>query len=204
MGISERKEREKQEMRKRILDAAMKMFLEDGYDKTSIRHIAEKIEYSPATIYLYFRDKDELLYEVQKEAFEKLTVAFRKEATSADPLVRLKEIAHSYINFGMNNLELYDLMFIIRAPMNVVEEHQVWDNGSDAFEYLLKCLVECMEEKLIRFNDLTVAALSVWSMSHGLVSLNVRCRLKVMQLGEKELMDYINKSIDEYMELIKI
>ena len=52
MGISERKEREKQEMRRKILDAAFEMFVEVGYERTSIRAIAEKIEYSPATIYL--------------------------------------------------------------------------------------------------------------------------------------------------------
>ena len=60
MGIAERKEREKMEMHDRILQAATVMFLEDGYEKTSIRNIADKIEYSPATIYLYFKDKDEL------------------------------------------------------------------------------------------------------------------------------------------------
>jgi AcrR family transcriptional regulator len=50
MGISERKERERQEMRERIIEASMKMFIEEGYEKTSIRNIAEKIEYSPATL----------------------------------------------------------------------------------------------------------------------------------------------------------
>jgi AcrR family transcriptional regulator len=53
MGISDRKEREKQEMKQLIIDAAMRMFVEDGYEKTSIRNIADKIEYSPGTIYLY-------------------------------------------------------------------------------------------------------------------------------------------------------
>jgi AcrR family transcriptional regulator len=60
MGILERKEREKQEMRDLILNVATEMFIEEGYDKTSIRKIADKIEYSPATIYLYFKDKDEI------------------------------------------------------------------------------------------------------------------------------------------------
>jgi AcrR family transcriptional regulator len=61
MGIKERKELEKQKMRKLILDNAMKLFLEKGFENITIRHIAEKIEYSPATIYLYFKDKDEIM-----------------------------------------------------------------------------------------------------------------------------------------------
>ena len=54
-------------MKKLIIDAALRMFVEDGYEKTSIRNIADKIEYSPGTIYLYYKDKDELLYAVQKD-----------------------------------------------------------------------------------------------------------------------------------------
>lgn len=202
MGILERKEREKQEMRKRILHAAMTMFLEEGYDKTSIRNIAEKIEYSPATLYLYFKDKDELLYEVQKEAFIQLHETFLKDITSGEPLEQLRQICRSYVRFGLNNPELYDLMFIIRAPMNVVEEKEAWENGTDAFGTLIGILQRCIENKLIRYNDVMIAALSVWSMTHGLVSLDVRCRLKVMEMTEENLLNAIDITIEEFLRVI--
>lgn len=202
MGISERKEREKLEMRKRILDAAMAMFLADGYDKTSIRNIAEKIEYSPATIYLYFKDKDELLYEVQKEAFLKLNETFDREVVADEPLERLRQLCRSYVTFGKNNPELYDLMFIIRAPMNVVDEHQMWENGSNSFDTLVAILKECIEKKLIRYNDVMIAALSVWAMGHGLVSLDVRCRFKVMKMQEADIYKAIDFSIEEFLRVI--
>ncbi len=202
MGISERKERDKQEMQKRILDAAMKMFLEEGYEKTSLRNIAEKIEYSPATIYLYFKDKDELLYEVQKQAFEQLNEEYAKKVIATNPLERLKEICYTYITFGLANQELYDLMFIIRAPMNCIDEEGMWENGSDAFGFLVQCLSECIEQKLIRYNDVMLAAMNVWAMGHGLVSLDVRCRFKVMQLEESDLENVINQSIHEFIRVI--
>ncbi|HEY9245546.1 MAG TPA: helix-turn-helix domain-containing protein, partial [Candidatus Methanoperedens sp.] len=72
MGIKERKELEKQEMRKLILDTAMRLILEKGFENVTIRHIAEEIEYSPATIYLYFKDKDDIIYTLHREGFEKL------------------------------------------------------------------------------------------------------------------------------------
>jgi AcrR family transcriptional regulator len=62
MGISERKDREKQEMIELILDEAMKLIIAEGYDNITMRKIADKIEYSPTTIYLYFKDKSEILY----------------------------------------------------------------------------------------------------------------------------------------------
>ena len=72
MGIIERKERDKQEMRLKILETAKQIFIEEGFEKASIRAIADRIEYSPATIYLYFKDKNELFFSVHETGFEKL------------------------------------------------------------------------------------------------------------------------------------
>jgi len=203
MGISERKERDKQEMRRKIIEAAATMFLEDGYERTSIRNIAEKIEYSPATLYLYYKDKDELLYEVQKEYFGKLYEYFREKCTAEDPFERLHQICKAYVHFGIDNPQYYDLMFIIRAPMNVIEEKEMWTNGEESFGFLLQALTECFEKGCIRYQDVMTAALSIWAMGHGLISLNIRCRLKVMQLEEASIPGIIDHAIGEYLRLIK-
>ncbi len=203
MGITERKERDRVEMKQRIIDAAIQMFLEEGYEKTSIRNIADKIEYSPATIYLYYKDKDELLYDVQAQAFEKLHNAFRERATAKDAFKRLQEIMATYIDFGKKNQELYDLMFIIRAPMNGLKEKDPWDNGHDCFGFVVQCIAECIEQKLIRYTDTMLASLSVWSMAHGLVSLDLRCRLRVMDMDDAAVLAIIEKSSQEYLNFIK-
>ena len=190
-------------MRELIRNAAMKMFLEDGYAKTSIRNIAEAIEYSPGTIYLYFKDKDELLYEVQADAYGKLLEAFRREATSTDPLEKLRQIGQIYINFGLNNPELYDLMFIIRAPTNVDEElHKA--NGGNCLNFLVDCLAECIHNKLLRITDVQLATLQVWSTAHGLVSLNLRCRLKIMIESEEAIPQVLIKAMDDYLTSITV
>ncbi len=203
MGIAERKERERLEMRERIIQGALQMFLEEGYEKTSIRNIAEKIEYSPATIYLYYKDKDELLYEVQKQCFDMLAEIFQKEATAHDPFTRLEQICYTYIKFGRENAQLYDLMFIIKAPMNVVVEQKLWTNGHDAFGFLVHTLRQCIEQKQVRFKDPITAALQVWAMGHGLIALDIRCRIKVLEMTEEQVQCTIHDSIKEYLELIK-
>lgn len=203
MGISERKEREKTEMKQLIMSAALKMFLEDGYAKTSIRNIADAIEYSPGTIYLYYKDKDELLYEVQGFAYGELLAAFRKNATSKNPVERLTQIGKTYVNFGLDNPELYDLMFIIRAPMNVDETiHKA--NGDATFTFLINCLEECISQNLLRLKDVKMGALQVWSMSHGMVSLNLRCRLKIMEMTENQVRETLAASIEDYIESITL
>lgn len=200
MGISERKEREKLDKKQLIRSAAMKMFLEDGYAKTSIRKIADAIEYSPGTIYLYYKDKDELLYDVQHDAFNQLLEAFKTKAKHKDPVKKLMQIGQTYVSFGLQNPELYDLMFIIRAPTNVDEElHK--DNGEPTFDYLVDCLKECIEKDLLRMNDVQLCALQTWSVAHGLVSLDLRCRLKVMS-ADIDKSKVLNSAIESYVKLL--
>ena len=121
MGISQRKEREKEEMRQRILDAALHLFRERGYDGVSIRNIAEAIEYSPGTIYLYYQDKSEIFFALQFEAAALKRDHILPVASITDPWERLIEFGRRYVDFGMKHPDLYDLLFITRAPMEYVE-----------------------------------------------------------------------------------
>jgi AcrR family transcriptional regulator len=60
MGIQERKEREKERRRQQIIVAAKRIFSEKGFNKTTMEDIAKEAELSPGTIYLYFKNKEEL------------------------------------------------------------------------------------------------------------------------------------------------
>ncbi len=203
MGITERKEREKQEMRKNIIDAAMHMFMHEGYEDASIRKIADKIEYSPATIYLYYKDKDELLYDVQAECFSRLVEVFKERTTAADPFERLIQFGEAYMDFGLQNPQVYELMFIMKAPMKTVEACEMWKNGDDAFALLVQCMAECMEMGRVKFNDVLQGVLSVWAMSHGLISLEVCYRMKVMNLTEEQVKAALYSSLHHYLDTIK-
>ncbi len=204
MGIKERKERGKQEMRENIIHAAMQMFMEEGYESTSIRKLAQKIEYSPATIYLYYKDKDELLYDVQGEAFQLLYTAFETAAVSKSPMKRLEQCCEAYIRFALSNLDLYALMFVMKSPMNAVGEHEIWSNAQNCFSFFGKCVSECIEKSLLRYSDATTATITIWSVGHGLVSLYLSCRLKILNLPEEAVEPFIQKTIKEFIRIIKL
>ncbi len=203
MGIAERKEREKQEMRRKIIDAAFEMFVEVGYERTSIRAIADKIEYSPATIYLYYKDKDELLYEVQREAFDLLAKKFAPLEAIHDPFQRLEALGNSYLDFAIANPQYYDLMFILSAPMNVIKENMLWENGCDAYEFLLTTIADCMEEKCIRYSDANLGALQAWSMVHGLASIYLKNRFMVMEITPEQAAEGLRLAFREYLHHIR-
>src|SRR5215203_1044247 len=102
MGTKDRRIREKQDLRQEILDAARDLFVSEGYQAVSMRKIADKIEYSPATIYLHFRDKDELLDCLLEEAFAKLDrkLEARIGDETTDPLELLRRGLLAYVAFG--------------------------------------------------------------------------------------------------------
>jgi len=207
MGIAERKERDKQEMYDKILQAATTMFLEDGYEKTSIRNIAEKIEYSPATIYLYFKDKDELFFAIHNIGFKMLLKEMEKAGKTKNPLKRLHEIGVIYIEFALKHPEYYDLMFIMRSPMNALKEkrgdEQCWTYGEITFGLLMATVTACIEQKLVRVKDPVMTSMYTWSSVHGLVSLKIRERFGIMNLQDPQIKKMLLGSLAQLIELMK-
>lgn len=110
MSATDRRAREKQDLRRVILDAARELFATENYKDVSMRRIAEKIEYSPGSIYLYFKDKDEILATLAEEGFGLLADRLEK-VKEPDPLARLRAIAGAYLEFAAKQPHYYRLMF---------------------------------------------------------------------------------------------
>jgi AcrR family transcriptional regulator len=175
MGVAERKERHKEELKKEILEAAKMLFMERGYEATSIRNIAEKIEYSPATIYLHYKDRDEIMHALHQEGFKMLVSYLSVIGTIVDPFERLKAMGRAYIKFAMENPDMYDLIFVLKDPIKHVEScyDENWDEGDRAFDVLHKTVVECQGEG--HFKNLEAYGFSfvIWSTMHGMCTLRI-------------------------------
>ena len=172
MGTKERKERNKHEMIDSILNAAMRLFLEEGYKNVTIRKIADEIEYSPATIYLYFKDKEEILLALQTRAFEKFYTAQMSVQHIEDPLQRL--IAHGkvYIDFAIANPEYYDMMFIMEQP--VIKIPGEWKTGINSYDLLRKNVKECTDKGLIKSDNYEAVSFSLWAFVHGIAAIVIK------------------------------
>lgn len=72
MSIKERRDAEKVEMKMKIRNAAIEIIEQEGYEKLSIRKIATRIDYSPTTIYLYYKDKAEIIADMSDELYSKV------------------------------------------------------------------------------------------------------------------------------------
>ena len=175
MGIKEKKEKHKEDLKLKILDAAKSLFLKQGYEATSIRKIAEQIEISPTTIYLYYKDKSDIIYTLHQEGFKMLGSQFIVLQHVEDPFERLKAMGRIYMDFALQNPDFYQVMLIMKEPLEFVSKHcaSEWEEGEFAFTTLVKTVSECKELGYFKEMNLNSMALNVWAIMHGLCSLKL-------------------------------
>jgi AcrR family transcriptional regulator len=174
MGVKERRARQKKYLRQEILDAASELFVRDGYENVSMRRIADKIEYSPTTLYIYFKDKAELLGQVCRETFARLVEKLTKiMAQPGEPVERLKRGLLAYIEFGLENPHQYRATFMMPIPEGFDQEnyHQAGSPGMQAFAFLTRGIGECIEGGKVRGVNVELAAQTLWAGIHGVTSL---------------------------------
>ena len=182
----ERRERQKLELRQLILRAAGDEFVEHGYERFSLRRVAERIGYSATTIYLYFRDKDDLLLATVQDGFRDFDRTLEEAArTTADPLERIEALGRAYVQFGLDNCPLYRLMFMQRSDYYLMprligsgtseEERNAPGEGAHhhvvAQDLLVAAVEEAMQAGQIHQGDVLLIADSLWAGVHGLVAL---------------------------------
>jgi len=177
MGITERREREKAEVRTKILDAARELFAREGYEAVTMRKIATAIEYSPTAIYLHFADKESLVRTLCEEDFAALASAFQRIAKEPDPLQRLRRLGLAYVDFALEKPNHYRLMFMTPKPVKPTPEDlaRPRDPEGDAYAFLRACVVAAMESGAIRpdLRDPDLVAQALWAGVHGVASLHI-------------------------------
>lgn len=99
--------------REEILLAAKELFLEEGYDATTIRRIADRVGVSAPALYLYFHDKEAMMLALCDQTFGLLIQRIAEiEKTVSDPLERVRRFGDAYARFGLENPDEYRLVFI--------------------------------------------------------------------------------------------
>jgi AcrR family transcriptional regulator len=165
MGIKERHERDREAVRRGILDAARDLFVREGFANVSIRKIAERIEYSPAAIYSYFPSKDDIFYALAEEGFRLLHDPQAHEALLAlPPLERLRATFWRFYQFSVDQPEYFSLMFVDRAVPSIRCVYERFAFAAEIKQDLIDHVQECIDEGLL---PRTAQALSVFRLVIG-------------------------------------
>lgn len=116
--------RDREAKREAILDAARQLFVSQGYQNVSIRKIAQRIECSPAAIYLYFPGKADIFFALAEEGFRRFSRTLSGTLVEEDLMLALEQRFWRYYEFSKRHGEYFWLMFVDRSVPQISRE---WD-----------------------------------------------------------------------------
>ena len=183
----ERREQARETIRQEILAVSRKIIAEEGFGALTMRKLAERIGYSPAAIYLHFRNRDEIAHEVSRAGYADLFAALSAAVAGkpSEPASRLRALCQAYVRFGLENPQTYSLIFMEDPAYlaAVLARPAEDDPGARAYRLLVESAGALMRVgrrlpkvgKPARAATATEFAEAIWTGLHGIVSLKLTC-----------------------------
>lgn len=201
------KESEREDIRQLVLDKSRELFSKHGFENVTMRRIADEIGYSAAAIYLYFKSKDEVIFQIYNAGFKMLYDRQIRivEARYDDPLQKMEAHGREYMRFATEYPEYYDLMFIAKGPPEFMQHcHDAGESQTDfgmrSFDVLRHNVRECIEAGYFKGSDVDTVAFLMWSLVHGMISLILRKRVPVTETVQQQL---LHSAMNSLYTLIK-
>ena len=170
MGVKERRERQREEIRASILSTAWQMVKEDGWQSLSMRKIADAIEYSAPVIYDHFENKEAILQEFAIDGFRLLSKKIQQaKAKHNQPTEQLKAVADAYWNFASKNREYYQLMYGLGMPGCEIEK--CFPEKAGFRDVVLEPISAIISKGKSPGINPCLKYYTFWSILHGLISI---------------------------------
>jgi AcrR family transcriptional regulator len=174
LGIAERKNRERAERERRIVDAARTIAERDGWDSVTVRRLADEIEYSQPVLYSHFENRDAIVGAVAVEGFSDLTKVLRNAiCRSSKPKEALEGVATAYLAFAFARPAIYEAMFVLPSGLRFAEADAP-PELHEAFAALAAVIAPFCNNN----NDVEVATEAFWAALHGLAELERDGRIR--------------------------
>jgi AcrR family transcriptional regulator len=202
MGIQERKQRERERRRQQIIVAAKRVFSEKGYSKSTMEDIAREAELSPGTLYLYFKNKDELYASLSLRILQYLNIRLEDVKKEKDIQPRQKVAAIKEALFDVYQFDPMILinMFHLQSSETLKNlSSPLLENITELSRNSLTILAEIFQENSGQ-NDFTnhnpdAIADIIWSLFTGVVLWE---ESKRMIDNEK---DFLKQTLDVAFEI---
>ena len=164
--------------RRAILDAALDLFISQGYSQVSIRNIAARVEYSPGAIYGYFASKDEIFYALAEEGLRDLGARELADSPSDDPIEDVRAAAWRLYEFSTDQPQYFALVFLERAVPRVSKEYERFAFISEMRSRALARVERCIAEGLFPATTHAEVALRLlWAPIVGIAALRLSHRM---------------------------
>src|SRR5438874_3547206 len=148
MGIRERQSREREAVRRSILNAARTLFLAEGYANVSMRKIADQIEYSPGAIYSYFASKEDIFFALAEEGLQFLRQHCASAADDQGPLQHVRAALWRFYTFSKEQPEYFSLIFIDSAVPRISRDWERFSFVRELRHNIEHQIQKCIDEGL--------------------------------------------------------
>jgi AcrR family transcriptional regulator len=206
MGIEERKKREKEQRRSQIVDAAEKIIFAKGLEQATMDEIAEEAELSKGTLYLYFKNKNELYLAITQRGSDILNERFAKVFASEHDrsgieLIRL--IGETYLDFVRENPDYFKAFMYYESQTDAEElsksefAQSCEKNRSEALNFIIRALQIGMQDGSIDDSyDPKELAMVIWSSTRGITTIS-----HIKTTGHHfEMLEEMNIPVDSLFE----
>lgn len=189
--------------KRKILDAALAILFEEGFDDLSMRKLGRKLGMTAPNIYNYYSGKDELYLTIQTMGFERINERFEQIVSEHGlPVDQFSAMVDAYLEFGMANPDYYSIMFSRNTPKYIdyigtklepiaFKEKAAALRVADIVSSVIQALAR--ENSRIKEKDAAYHTIQIWTSLHGIVSLYYT---RVLQ----ELDDNVEKTINRLKE----
>jgi len=202
MGAKERREREREQRKSHILDAARALLLEKGLNATSINQIAKRSELSVGAIYFYFKDKEELFAALQVEGLELLHQAIRQAVSQkATPEKTIRSIALAYLRFSEEHKNYFDIInYFLTSPTTIFPPNlktEIDEHGDASISTLTQAIREGIDCGQFKDVDPRRQAIILWSAFNGMIQLK---KLQKTILAKTEYHSLYMEIVDRFLD----
>ena len=206
MKAVSRKQAEKGQRRRAILDAARSLLLKKGYGSVSIRQIAEISELGTGTIYSYFSGKPEIYATLANEVFDLMCEHFRAASdSSSTPVERLRSIGISLLNFSVRYKAYYDFLDYFVSSPRIIFPAEMKTRIDKYGEEVLAPIIETIETGITSGEFIRVDAghysLLFLGMMHGVIHFR---KLKGTMLSEKSFDELYRRGVESMIDSLRI
>lgn len=178
MGVKERQERDREQVRRRIMDGARELFVSEGYRNVSIRKVADRIEYSPAALYSYFPSKDDLFFALAEEGFRLLHEFTIADDPPAGPLEAVRHGFLRYYQFSRIHPEYFELMFVDRTVPRIGRDWERFSFVHETIRRATETIQRAVDAGALHASiDAEVAFHILWAAVHGAAVAQICDRL---------------------------
>jgi len=178
MGIRERQTRERETVRRKILNAARTLFLNEGYANVSMRKIAEQIEYSPGAIYSYFTSKEDIFFALAEEGLQFVRTHCAGASHANAPLDRVRDVFWRFYTFSKEQPEYFSLIFVDSAVPRISRDWERFSSMRELRADIEHDIQQCIDQGVLPGVESPGAIFRIlWTAAYGAAVFRLSQRL---------------------------